>query len=79
MHLSKLKTVSKFYYCKFQKKKKSKRNYSSQVEIHFLRAYLLMPKSFPEISKKYVFSVPTGDAMSEEDMLQAAVTISLET
>lgn len=38
-----------------------------------------MPKSFPEISKKYVFSVPTGDAMSEEDMLQAAVTISLET
>lgn len=38
-----------------------------------------MPKSFPEISKKYVFSVPTGDAMSEEDMLQAAVTMSLET
>lgn len=38
-----------------------------------------MTEKFPEISNKYLFSFPTGDAMSEEDMLQAAVTMSLET
>lgn len=57
---------------------KIKGNYSSQIETYFLRGYLLLTEKFTEISKKYVFPFPAGDAMSEEDMLQAAVTMSLE-